>query len=89
MQNPKPPIMNIPPEADNEDEIGGTAEAAQQRIATVWVSRLTSIVGGICLVVALVLWLVRPEHYRLVLAFLVVAMFAAILHSYTFENGGH
>jgi hypothetical protein len=40
-----------------------------------------------CLVAALVLWALRANHYRPVLALLTIAMFAAILHSYTFENG--
>jgi hypothetical protein len=39
------------------------------------------------LLLALVAWLARHGHYRLVLAFLIVALFASILHSYTFEDG--
>lgn len=90
MQNPNPPILNISPQVNGEGEDGvGTPEAAHEPMATLWVSRVTSAVGAICLALALTLWLLRPEHYRLVLALLTVAMFAAILHSYTFENGGH
>ncbi|MGH2449628.1 MAG: hypothetical protein ACRDFS_13635, partial [Chloroflexota bacterium] len=47
---------------------------------------LTGIVGGVFLVVAFSLWLLRPGHNRLVLGFLVIAMFCAILHAYAFEN---
>jgi hypothetical protein len=36
---------------------------------------------------ALVVWHYHTNHYRLVLALLIVAMFAAILHSYVFEDG--
>jgi uncharacterized membrane protein len=58
------------------------------RTTTVWVSRLTGIVSAIFVILALLVWAGRQgHHYRLVLAFLVIAMFAAILHSYTFENG--
>ncbi|HZS94355.1 MAG TPA: hypothetical protein VFA78_06140 [Chloroflexota bacterium] len=52
-----------------------------------WVNRVTGVLGLISLVIALTIWFVRTNHYRLVLVFLVIAMFAAILHSYTFENG--
>jgi uncharacterized membrane protein len=59
----------------------------EERAATVWVSRLTGIVGGIMLLIALVEWFTRHGHYRLLLALLTVAMFCAILHSYVFEDG--
>jgi hypothetical protein len=55
-------------------------------LASVWVSRITGIGGGICLLIALSYWFARPGHYRPVLILLTVAMFAAILHSYVFEN---
>ena len=63
-------------------------ELTPERRATIWVSRITFVVGAICLLLAMGAWLFRPGHYRLVLAFLIVALFASILHSYTFENGG-
>ncbi|HEX8918769.1 MAG TPA: hypothetical protein VF898_09710 [Chloroflexota bacterium] len=44
-------------------------------------------IGVIALTISLTVWFVRPNHYRFVLAVLMVAMFAAILHSYTFEDG--
>ena len=53
-----------------------------------WFRRITGVVGGVFLCVALVVWMLRPSyHYRFVLAFLTVAMLAAILHSYAFEDG--
>jgi len=61
--------------------------AASERAATVWISRVTSILGLICLAIALTVWAARPGHYRFVLALLTIAMFAAVLHAYTFENG--
>jgi hypothetical protein len=80
-----PTIVDISPRPEDGEEVE-TVDLAPERIANIWVGRITSIVGGICLVLALSLWLLRPEHYRTVLALLVVAMFAAILHSYTFED---
>jgi hypothetical protein len=56
-------------------------------LASVWVSRITGIGGGFCLLVALSYWFARPGHYRPVLILLTIAMFASILHSYVFENG--
>ncbi len=61
--------------------------AFEDRDASVWVGRITSIIGLICLGLALVEWEVRPGHLRTVLALLTIAMFAAILNSYSFENG--
>jgi uncharacterized membrane protein len=58
-----------------------------ERTAAVWVSRLTSVLGLLCLAIALSVWAARPGHFRFVLAMLIIAMFAAVLHSYTFENG--
>jgi hypothetical protein len=60
----------------------------EERAATVWVSRITFVVGAAFLVLALLAWLFRHGHNRLVLALLIVALVASILHSYTFENGG-
>lgn len=60
----------------------------EERTATVWVSRITFVVGAAFLVLALLAWLFRHGHNRLVLALLIVALVASILHSYTFENGG-
>lgn len=86
MQNS--PRVDLPPVVEEHIESPlDAAEAAQDRAVTIWVSRITSLVGGICLLLGLVLWLARPEHYRLVLVLLTIAMFATILHSYTFENG--
>ena len=86
MQN-SPPLMEVHVELDHQDD-ELMIDEAQERLATIWVSRITGAVGGLCLLLALSVWLARPGHYRLVLAFLTIAMFAAILHSYTFENGG-
>jgi hypothetical protein len=64
-------------------------EAVQtEDTATMWASRITGAIGAIFVPPALIIWAARPGHYRLVLAFLIVAMLAAIIHSYTFENGG-
>lgn len=67
----------------------GSAVASDQpdHLASIWVSRITGIGGGFCLLVALSYWFARPGHYRPVLILLTVAMFASILHSYVFENG--
>lgn len=87
MQNPHP-ITNV--SSQHDAPIGSDAPPADvpERRATIWVSRMTSIIGLLCLAAALAVWAGRPGHFRLVLALLTVAMFAAILHSYTFENGG-
>lgn len=60
----------------------------EERTATVWVSRITFAVGATFLFLALLTWLFRHGHNRLVLALLIVALVCSILHSYTFENGG-
>ena len=57
---------------------------SSRRIA--WVNRVTGVLGLISLAIALTIWFVHTNHYRLVLVFLVIAMFTAILHAYTFEN---
>lgn len=85
MQN-TPPILNISPLLDDPSR-ADLDDFSHERSATVWVSRITGIVGTLTLLVALFVWLARPGHYRLVLAFLTIAMFCAILHSYMFENG--
>lgn len=87
MQN-TPPLTPFPPQTQVEDDTAGRTGQSAERMAAVWVSRITSVAGIICLAIALSVWMVRPGHFRFVLALLTVAMFAAILHSYTFENGG-
>ena len=77
---------SLPDEVTEEIPVVSFPETPEQR-ATVWAGRITGIVGVICVLLALSVWATRHGHYRLVLAFLVVAMFCAILHSYTFENG--
>lgn len=75
---------------DPRDEITVDLRAVPQsadRSPTIWVSRVTAVVGAVCLVGALSIWQFHHGHYRLVLALLIVAMFAAILHSYVFEDG--
>ena len=86
MQN-KGPVKAVPTTAARENLNPSVGETTPERSATIWVSRITSFVGLVCLSLALIEWAFRPGHYRTVLALLVVAMFAAILHSYTFENG--
>jgi hypothetical protein len=81
MEQPKPTPFPSQQEADELTPI------APERVAAKWVSRITSVAGLICLALALTVWAARPGHYRFVLAMLTIAMFAAILHSYTFENG--
>jgi hypothetical protein len=88
MQN-APPLGDASPAKEVHDVEEALEEVATtERTATVWVSRITGAVGAMCLLLALALWLLHHGHYRAVLAFLIVAMFASILHSYTFENGG-
>ncbi|HEY8686510.1 MAG TPA: hypothetical protein VIO57_12960 [Chloroflexota bacterium] len=75
---------------DEMSASGGSATLISDQpdhLASVWVSRITGIGGGLCLLVALSYWYLRPGHYRPVLILLTVAMFASILHSYVFENG--
>lgn len=62
------------------------ALAPRERAATVWVSRLTGLVGAVALVVALVVWFARYGHYRFVLALFTVAMFCAIVHTYVMDE---
>lgn len=82
---------NVTPLTTASPQSTGAASDAEshspEQMATVWVSRLTGIVSAVFVILALLVWAGRHGHYRLVLAFLVIAMFAAILHSYTFENG--
>lgn len=86
-----PPLRNIPADEETVEmaALAAAVSATTDRAATIWVHRITGIGGGLCLFLALSVWLARAGHYRLVLALLVVSMFAAILHSYTFENGNH
>lgn len=72
---------------DQESVAESSAELAPERTAAVWANRVTGVIGVIFLTLALVAWFTRHGHYRLVLAFLIVALFASILHSYTFESG--
>ena len=88
MMQKTPSPVNIEPQGDvPEGVVGLGPDVNPESIATTWVSRFTFIAGGLCLLTALSIWLWRPNHYRLVLVLLTVAMFAAILHSYTMENG--
>ncbi len=81
------PLAGIAPDLDTQGVSAPTALTIEDRIATIWVGRITRIVGAICLVLAIIEWAFRQGHYRTVLALLTLAMFAAILHSYTFEDG--
>jgi hypothetical protein len=69
------------------DEVAVENIPSPEDRATAWVNRLTLIVGAVFLMLALGAWYFRQHHYRLVLALLVVALFASIIHSYTFNNG--
>lgn len=83
-----PSVPSVPTDEimlDGHASILSTDES--DHLASVWVSRITGIGGGICLLIALSYWFARPGHYRPVLILLTVAMFASILHSYVFENG--
>jgi hypothetical protein len=82
------PLVNLPSVVDAQPAEDSSDLRPRDLRATIWISRITSLIGLACLVFALLEWALRPGHYRLVLALLTVAMFAAILHSYTFENGG-
>jgi hypothetical protein len=79
----KAPIVQLPAEPQEHAPAGHEPE----RLATIWVSRITGLVSALFVLLALAVWEFRHGHYRLVLGCLVIAMFAAILHSYTFENG--
>jgi len=85
MQHTQRPVNASPHTDDDEDAIA--AQAAPERMAAVWAHRFTGMVGLVSLILALVLWGTRPEHLRPVLALLVIAMFCAVLHSYTFGDG--
>lgn len=81
-------IPVIPPDEMSVEGLAPILDGDQaDHFASVWVSRVTGIGGGFCLLVALSYWFARPGHYRPVLILLTVAMFASILHSYVFENG--
>jgi uncharacterized membrane protein len=81
------PLVDLSHGASHTEVEQVDAQLPAERAATIWVSRLTGIVGAIMLVIALLEWFVRHGHLRLVLALLTVAMFCAILHSYVFEDG--
>jgi hypothetical protein len=82
---------SLPGVTSEEMNVDGLMAAStddeSDHLASVWVSRITGIGGGICLLIALSYWFARPGHFRPVLILLTVAMFASILHSYVFENG--
>ena len=81
-----PPIIHMPPHAaDPRVEVDEADESLDR--GTLWVSRISRIIGGITLLAALFIWLFHQGHYRLVLVLLVIAMFASIIHAYTFEDG--
>jgi heme A synthase len=81
-------IPDSPLPLHDQDPAEVIPEQEPEDVATIWVSRITGLVGGFFLILALAIWAGRQGHYRLVLAFLTIAMLCAILHSYTFENGG-
>jgi hypothetical protein len=88
MMQKTPTLTDLPARIDQPAVNGLAADVdSRERRATIWVSRATSFIGAVCLLLALLEWATRPGHLRTVLALLVVAMFAAILHSYTFEDG--
>ena len=81
-------LSEIAPIVNDEEIVSESPEDfAPERRVTVWVNRLTGLIGAIFLLLALVAWFARHGHYRLVLALLIVALFSSILHSYTFEDG--
>jgi L-asparagine transporter-like permease len=85
-----PSLREVAPAAQiagSQIEIEEVQETQTVDVATMWASRITGAVCAVFLPLALVTWAVHQNHYRLVLAFLIVAMLAAILHSYTFDNG--
>ena len=87
MQN-APSLTNITSIVEDDELITASPEElTPERRVTLWVNRMTGIIGAVFLLLALMAWLARHGHYRLVLAFLIVALFASILHSYTFEDG--
>lgn len=83
----EPPISDLQPISAATIKIDA-AIVEETRAASLWVARITRIVGAACLLLALVEWAGRPGHLRTVLALLTIALFAAILHSYTFEDVG-
>jgi heme A synthase len=72
---------------DEEITEASPEELAPERRVTLMVNRITGLIGAVFLLLALLTWFARSGHYRLVLALLLVALFASILHSYTFEDG--
>jgi len=49
--------------------------------------RITFVLGILCLVAGLAVWMFRSGEHRSALLLLVVAMFLAILHNYSLEDG--
>jgi len=82
-----PSYLKVPIALNQEEDTTLEVVPAPERSATIWVTRITGLIGVLALTLALAVWLARPNHYRFVLAVLMIAMFAAILHSYTFEDG--
>jgi hypothetical protein len=81
-------LTEITPVVHNETIAEASPEElTPERRVTLMVNRITGLVGAVFLLLALITWIARHGHYRLVLAFLVVALFASVLHSYTFEDG--
>jgi len=86
---PAPEVRLAEVDATKDDEeVVDDAVIAEGSPGSVWVSRITGMVGALFLLLALAAWFLRHGHLRLVLALLIVALFASIIHSYTFENGG-
>jgi len=83
-----PPLIDITPASHASAELPqpSSAVAQPEQKAIDWYSRVTGGISTVFLAAALVLWRLRPEHYRWTLGILIVAMLGAILHSYTFEN---
>lgn len=83
-----PSLTEIAPIVNDKETVSEFPDVfAPERRVTVWVNRLTGLIGAVFLLLALVAWFSRHGHYRLVLALLIVALFSSILHSYTFEDG--
>lgn len=80
------PLIDIAPVHRELDPVEQPTVEIEVQVVD-WFRRITGIVGGVFLVLALVVWAARPYHYRPVLALMTIAMLAAILHSYAFEDG--
>ncbi|MGI8825493.1 MAG: hypothetical protein ACR2JC_07595 [Chloroflexota bacterium] len=80
------PLIEIQP-VRNEIDPADQATIELEIEVVNWYRRITGAVGGSFLFAALLYWAARPGHYRPVLVLLIVAMLAAILHTYAFEDG--